>query len=111
MEITRKEYFEIPWARLRAMVEPEFGERSVINHRDYLTNGRIVVSTVIDVTETQVLTAEGRLIAYDYLVIAAGHSYSVPRTRPERLDQYRAGKNKSYKPNLTLGCDLVSYKP
>lgn len=88
--IDQKEYFEIPWASLRAMVEPSFVERSVINHRDYLTNGRVVTSGAIDITETEVLTAEGRLIVYDYLVIATGHTESLPKTRTERLNQYQA---------------------
>ncbi|KAG2670664.1 hypothetical protein I3843_14G095100 [Carya illinoinensis] len=88
--IDPKEYFEIPWASLRAMVEPSFAERSVINHRDYFTNGRIVTSTAIDITETQVLTAQGRLIPYDFLVVATGHANYVPKSRTERLDQYKA---------------------
>ncbi|PON47268.1 FAD/NAD(P)-binding domain containing protein [Trema orientale] len=88
--IDEKEYFEIPWASLRAMVEPPFGERSVINHKDYLTNARVVASSAINITETEVLTAEGRLIGYDYLVIATGHTESVPKTRAERLNQYQA---------------------
>ncbi|KAF8395462.1 hypothetical protein HHK36_019408 [Tetracentron sinense] len=88
--IDPKEYFEIPWASLRAMVEPSFAERSVINHSDYLTNGRIITSTAINITDTEVLTAEGHLIAYDYLVVATGHTDSVPRSRTERLHQYEA---------------------
>lgn len=89
-----KEYFEIPWASLRAMVEPSFAERSVINHRDYLTNGRIITSRAISVTDKEVLTAEGRALVYDYLVIATGHLYSVPRTRTERLSQYETENEK-----------------
>ena len=88
----RKEYLEIPWASLRAMVEPSFGERSVINHRDYLSNCRVVTSRAINVTDTEVLTAEGRTLVYDYLVIATGHLYSVPKTRTERLSQFEGGK-------------------
>ena len=74
------------------MVEPSFAQRSVIHHRDYLTNGRIITSSAISVTDTEVLTAEGRLVAYDYLVIATGHAYPVPKTRLERLKQCQAGK-------------------
>ncbi|XP_057955688.1 uncharacterized protein LOC131149336 [Malania oleifera] len=92
--IDPKDYFEIPWASLRAMVEPSFSERSVIYHKDYLTNGRIVVSTAINITRTEVLTAEGRLIAYDYLVIATGHRDPVPETRTERFNQYWADNEK-----------------
>ncbi|PSS03118.1 Apoptosis-inducing factor B like [Actinidia chinensis var. chinensis] len=92
--IDPKEYFEIPWASLRAMVEPSFAQRSVIHHRDYLTNGRIITSSAISVTDTEVLTAEGRLVAYDYLVIATGHAYPVPKTRLERLKQCQADNEK-----------------
>lgn len=88
----RKEYFEIPWASLRAMVEPSFGERSLINHREYFVNGNIVASAAIDITDTEVLTAEGRLIPYDYVVIATGHKDRIPKTRIERLNYYQSGK-------------------
>ena len=74
------------------MVEPSFAERSVINHKDYLTNGRIITSAAINITENVVLTAEGRPFAYDYLVIATGHRDPVPTTKTERLNQYQAGK-------------------
>uniref|UniRef100_A0A1D1Z243 Apoptosis-inducing factor B n=2 Tax=Anthurium amnicola TaxID=1678845 RepID=A0A1D1Z243_9ARAE len=86
--IDPKEYFEIPWADLRAKVEPSFAERSTINHTDYLTNGRLVTSSAIGVTERDVLTKEGRLIAYDYLVIATGHNNSSPVIRRDRLEQF-----------------------
>lgn len=85
----RKDYFEMPWASLRGMVEPTFAERSVIHHKDYLTNGRLVVSKAIDITKSEVLTAEGRLLAYDYLVIATGHYDPLPKTRNERLAEYQ----------------------
>lgn len=89
---TRKEYFEITWASLRAMVEPSFGKRSVINHKDYLRNGRIIASKAINITDTDVLTADGGIFPFDYLVIATGHVESVPKTRAERLAEYEAGK-------------------
>ncbi|KAL3850261.1 hypothetical protein ACJIZ3_012143 [Penstemon smallii] len=88
--IDTKEYFEIPWASLRSMVEPSFAERSIIYHKDYLTNGRLVVSKAIDISNSQVLTADGRQISYDYLVIATGHNDSSPETRSERLKEYQA---------------------
>uniref|UniRef100_A0A2P2K5G6 Apoptosis-inducing factor-B-like protein n=4 Tax=Rhizophora mucronata TaxID=61149 RepID=A0A2P2K5G6_RHIMU len=101
----RKEYFEITWANLRAMVEPSFAERSVINHRDYFTNGRIVTSTAINIMEQEVFTAAGHIIAYDYLVVATGHSDPVPKTREERLHEYQKenGKIKSAHSILIVG--------
>ncbi|XVE59644.1 hypothetical protein DITRI_Ditri05aG0062700 [Diplodiscus trichospermus] len=92
--IDPKEYLEIPWASSRNMVKPSFAERSVINHRDYLTNGRVVTSAAANITDTEVLTADGRLIVYDYLVIATGHRYPLPTTKTERLDQYGAENQK-----------------
>ncbi|OMP03813.1 FAD-dependent pyridine nucleotide-disulfide oxidoreductase [Corchorus olitorius] len=100
--IDPKEYLEITWANLRNMVEPSFAERSVINHRDYLTNGRVVTSAAINITETEVLTTEGRLIGYDYLVIATGHYDPVPKTKEERLDQYQAENQKIQSANSIL---------
>ncbi|PQQ13271.1 apoptosis-inducing factor homolog B [Prunus yedoensis var. nudiflora] len=100
--IDEKEYFEIPWASLRAMVEPSFAERSVINHRDYLTNGQIIASRAINVSDTEVLTATGRLIPYDYLVIATGHADRVPKTKTERLGQFQEENQKIRSANSIL---------
>jgi len=74
------------------MVEPSFAERSVINHRDYFTNGDIVTSNAVNVTETEVLTADGHRIGYDYLVIATGHADPLPKSRRERLNQFKEGE-------------------
>ncbi|CAK7331995.1 unnamed protein product [Dovyalis caffra] len=93
----RKEYFEVTWASLRCMVEPSFGERSVINHKDYFTNGNIVTSTAIGITETEVLTADGHSIPYDYLVIATGHKDPVSETKAGRLKEFQAAENEKIK--------------
>lgn len=100
--IDEKEYFEIPWANLRSMVEPSFAERVVINHRDYFTNGRLVTSAAVDITERDVLTANGERIEYDYLVIATGHSYSFPKTRTEKISQYEGELEKIKSSNSIL---------
>ncbi|XP_050228438.1 uncharacterized protein LOC126677718 [Mercurialis annua] len=97
-----KEYFEITWANLRALVEPSFGERSVINHRDYFTNGRIVTSYASDITDTDVLTADGEVIPYDYLVVATGHADPLPKTRTERLAEFQEGYDKIKSANSIL---------
>ncbi|KAJ1440752.1 hypothetical protein SESBI_01825 [Sesbania bispinosa] len=92
--IDPKEYFEIPWAALRGLVEPSFAERILINHREYFTKGDLVISTAINITETEVFTQDGQQIAYDYLVIATGHTDPIPKTRTERLDQYKGENSK-----------------
>ncbi|XP_028808346.1 apoptosis-inducing factor homolog A-like [Neltuma alba] len=104
--IDPKEYFEIPWASLRGMVEESFAERIVINHRDYFTKGSLVISSAVNFTETQVITSDGRHIAYDYLVIATGHTQpALPVTRAQRLNQYKAEnlKIKSARSVLIIG--------
>ncbi|KAK2969125.1 hypothetical protein RJ640_017240 [Escallonia rubra] len=92
--IDPKEYYEIPWANLRAMVEPSFAERSLIHHKDYLSNGRLMFSGAINISNSEVLTADGHSVAYDYLVIATGHNDPIPRTKTERLKQYQAENEK-----------------
>ncbi|KAH7840221.1 hypothetical protein Vadar_014277 [Vaccinium darrowii] len=89
--VDSKEYFEIPWASLRSLVEPSFAERSVINHSEYLQNVDIVVSTATNVTESEVVTAQGLVIEYDYLVIATGHVDTGALARSEKLSHYQAG--------------------
>lgn len=115
MDIIRKEYFEITWGSLRAMVEPAFAERMVIKHSDYLTNVEIVASTATNLTAGEVFTADGRSFVYDYLVIATGHKDLFPETRAERLAQYQAGQllTRYYLPKFikvtsrTCYCQLV----
>ncbi|XP_027346968.1 apoptosis-inducing factor homolog B-like [Abrus precatorius] len=92
--IDPKEYFEIPWASLRGLVEPSFAERIVINHREYFKKGDLVISSAVNITETEVFTADGSQIPYDYLVIATGHTEHIPKTRSERLDQYKGENTK-----------------
>ncbi|CAE6207463.1 unnamed protein product [Arabidopsis arenosa] len=72
--IDPKEYFEITWASLRSMVEePKFAERTVINHKSYLKQGRVVTSPAINITESDVMTEDGS------------------KTRQEKLSHYQAG--------------------
>ncbi|KAI3846462.1 hypothetical protein MKW92_034517 [Papaver armeniacum] len=89
-----KEYFEITWAGMRAKIEPSVANRMVMKHKDYLTNGRLAMSSAVGVTDTEVLTADGESIPYDYLVIATGHNDSFPKTKSERVEQYQAEYNK-----------------
>ncbi|EPS72697.1 hypothetical protein M569_02057, partial [Genlisea aurea] len=88
--IDQKEYFEITWASLRSMVEPSVAERSVVNHADYLHKARVIVSSAVDITRTEVITARGQSIPYDFLVVATGHGFTGGSTKSEKLGYYQA---------------------
>ncbi|XP_042413528.1 ferroptosis suppressor protein 1-like [Zingiber officinale] len=91
--IDSKDYFEIPWAELRSMVEPSLTRRSLISHTDY-TRARVIVSSATHITENQVFTADGGSFTFDYLVVATGHAYSTPRGRDERIKEFQLDNEK-----------------
>eukprot|EP01018_Ginkgo_biloba_P012350 Gb_28104 [translate_table: standard] len=92
--IDPKEYFEIPWAMLRCMVEPTVAERSVILHREYFLNGRLVTSSAVSATDKDVITASGEHVPYDFLVIATGSTFDGPSTKEGRIKQFEAEHKK-----------------
>ncbi|ONK71332.1 uncharacterized protein A4U43_C04F7390 [Asparagus officinalis] len=87
--IDPKEYFEIPWASLRSKVDPSFADKALFNHSEYLTNGRVIISSANSVTETKVLTTDGHEVPYNYLVVATGHAPFNPRCRRDRMEQFQ----------------------
>ncbi|XP_031486165.1 uncharacterized protein LOC116254744 [Nymphaea colorata] len=100
--IDPKDYYEVPWAALRCMVEPAFAQRTLIEHKDYLGNARVVTSTAVKVSEREIVTSEGRCIPYDYLVIATGHPNTFPTTRSERLKEFQESYEKIKASNSVL---------
>lgn len=92
--IDPKEYFEITWASLRSMVDLSFAERTIINYSEFLPQVKLFTSHATHITESEVLTAHGDHIPYDYLVIATGHICSNPVTRSEHLLNYQEEFNK-----------------
>ncbi|KAL3520917.1 hypothetical protein ACH5RR_019066 [Cinchona calisaya] len=100
--IDAKDYFEITWASLRSMVEPSFATRSLISHAEYLPNAHIIMTAAVDLTDNEVMTAEGRIVAYDYLVIATGHMDDGPCTKTEKLSYYQAEHEKIKSSNSIL---------
>ena len=63
----------------------------MIHHKDYLANGRLIVSEVTNITNKEVLTADGHQVTYDYLVVATCHYDPVHVTRTDRLEEYQTG--------------------
>ncbi|KAJ7531497.1 hypothetical protein O6H91_14G046100 [Diphasiastrum complanatum] len=96
-----KEYFEVPYALLRSIVEPEFAEKSLIEHTEYLKKATLVVSKAKSATDRAVVTSSGEQLPYDYLVIATGSTYQGPSKRSERL-QYFQSENKKLKSASTV---------
>ncbi|KAH9317367.1 hypothetical protein KI387_019136 [Taxus chinensis] len=92
--IDPKAYFEIPWAMLRCMVEPSFAERSLFSHNDYFPNGRLVTSSAVSATDTEIVTASGERIPYNYLVIATGSTFDGPSSKQGRIKQFEADYDK-----------------
>ncbi|PKI71654.1 hypothetical protein CRG98_007977 [Punica granatum] len=49
----------------------------------------LLVAKAVDIKEGGVVTEDGNLFPYDYLLAATGHRDSVPRSRRERIAQYQ----------------------
>ncbi|URD73970.1 Pyridine nucleotide-disulfide oxidoreductase [Musa troglodytarum] len=87
--IDQKEYFEVPWATMRSMVDPAVADKAIINHTDYLIHGKVITASAVDITDTDVITSDGRHVAYDYLVLATGHAASSPKCRKDRIEKFK----------------------
>jgi hypothetical protein len=72
----RKDYFEVPYAALRCLVESAFSERSVMTHGSYLKKAKVVISTAKITSSTQIITDDGEIVPYNFLVICIGSSYT-----------------------------------
>ncbi|KAK4717260.1 hypothetical protein R3W88_015598 [Solanum pinnatisectum] len=92
--IDMKEYFEIPWASLRSMCDPSFAKRAVFSHSEYLPHGNVITSAAANITDTEVVTAKGDKVAYDFAVIATGHSETGAYTKDEKFSQYQTDNQK-----------------
>src|SRR3989344_1608580 len=75
--IDSKDYFEFTPGVLRCLVEPEHLCKIQALHKDYLVHGEFLQGHVSAVTPDSVV-ADGKKIAYDYLVLSSGSRYSMP---------------------------------
>ncbi|KAG0577160.1 hypothetical protein KC19_5G135500 [Ceratodon purpureus] len=92
--IDPKEYYEVPYAQMRCIVEPSMAERSVLKHSEYLKTAHIVQSAAESVSGSEVVTESGERVPFDFLVITTGTTYSGPSTKAERVKLYEADKEK-----------------
>lgn len=90
-----KEYFEYVPGALRCFIEPEHFTKSLScplsvlleKHATTVVTGEVVDVYVADNTKTnKVILRDGRVLPYDYLVLAAGSTYPVPiKSTPNEL--------------------------
>jgi hypothetical protein len=87
----RKDHLEIPYAQLRCKVEPEFSDRSLVLHADYLKETRIVTGFAETASTTEVVTSNGDILPYDYLIVATGSVHRGPTTKAQRMKEFFSG--------------------
>ncbi|KAL2629762.1 hypothetical protein R1flu_014448 [Riccia fluitans] len=85
--IDPKNFFDITYARMRAIVDPAIAERSLVLHSDYLKKAKVVESSVESAAATEVVTTSGEHIPYDYLVICTGTLFQSPPERTTKLER------------------------
>ena len=80
--IDSKEYFEFTPGILRGIAEPGHVTKLHVPHVEYLKHATIVVGDVTKIDETSVFVGKKALL-YDYLIVSAGSSYSLPIKEPK----------------------------
>ena len=81
--IDRKEYFEVPYATLRGIIEPDTtGKTLRKKYQDFL-NVEFILGNVINVSAEKIRLEDGREFTFDIAIIATGSSYrSFPIPKP-----------------------------
>jgi hypothetical protein len=92
--VHRKDFFEVPYARLRCIVEPKFAERSIMKHSEYLKKGTFLETSAKSVSGQELVTESGERVPFDFLIIGTGTTFSGPTTKEELLKFYQAGMYK-----------------
>jgi hypothetical protein len=70
-------FFEVTWVNLRALVAPEWAQRSIIPYTTILRgNFKHIQGEVASIEAKKVLTKSGQEVEFDFCVIAVGSSYA-----------------------------------
>jgi len=73
--VDRKGYFEVTYAVLRGVTEPDnWGKRSRIAYADFI-QGRFIQASVTELTDSIAKLDNGDSLAFDYAIVATGSSY------------------------------------
>ena len=97
--IDSKDYYEFTPAVLRTIVEPWHARRIEVEHRRYLKKAKIVKSMVTKVTPNSAFVGD-KEYSFDYLIIAAGSSYTTPIKEDNLVVSSRAAELKEYAERL-----------
>jgi len=74
--VDRKDYFEVTYATLRGITEPDnWGKRSRVAYDDFI-RGRFVQGAVAELSQNTALLTSGEVLSFDYAVVATGSSYT-----------------------------------
>ncbi len=88
-----KEYFEVPMAAPRMLVEPGRARHALLRYAEFLPGVRHVRGRITEVHEDRVATDAGS-IPFDYLVLATGSSY--PDDLVKAIEGDAAGRERHY---------------
>ncbi|MCO5577184.1 hypothetical protein L7F22_031008 [Adiantum nelumboides] len=97
-----KDHTEVPYARLRCIVDPHFAERSLIPHSDYLKRAKHVLAYAKSASTSEVVTSTGDVLPYDFLVVVTGSTYKGPSTKRERILEFQSENKKLRKAKKIL---------
>lgn len=79
--IDPKDYFEVPMAAPRMLVEPRRGDEAIIPYSDFLPAVTHIQGT-LETVQPDVAIVAGHPIPFDYLVVATGASYATDLIKP-----------------------------
>ncbi|KAG2433699.1 hypothetical protein HXX76_008068 [Chlamydomonas incerta] len=71
-----KSYFELTWATVRGIVDPQVASQSVINYKDISGMGRFIQASVTSLSAKSAVLSNGETLAFDYAALCTGSSYS-----------------------------------
>lgn len=89
-----KDHLDIPYAQLRCTVQPDFAERSLVLHSDYLKKARHITGSAETASSTEVVTSTGEILPYDFLVIATGSVHRGSLRRADRIKEFQSEHKK-----------------
>lgn len=74
--IDPKDFFEVAWVNPRALVSPDWAQRSIIPYSTFLPGIQHVKDAVATLEANKVVTKSGNTIEFNFCVVAVGSSYA-----------------------------------